>query len=312
MDGQEAGSTPSGTALAVEMLRAVIDGRTYESVAADLGITRTAVERRVKSVAIRLCREVGIEGMNDGATAFVRRLRERREAILSALERFEPGARPASSRGRVMSTDEIARAVARIRGRSTQPARDVALFYTLFVTSARPLEIARLRVCEYLSADGDVRRESELPAEVSISGRSRPLYFASRKLDDALDVYLAERAGLGHGVTRARGYRGLDPASPLFLSATGEGFRITPYGTGGRRRCLCRQILETYRKLFRYAGLEWATTLSIRRTVVARLYDRGADEEQVALVLGISERSAVREQFPRARPSIASLVRELV
>ena len=40
-------------------------GRTYESVAADFGITRTAVERRVKVVAMRLCREVGIEGMNE-------------------------------------------------------------------------------------------------------------------------------------------------------------------------------------------------------------------------------------------------------
>jgi hypothetical protein len=29
-------------------------------------------------------------------------------------------------------------------------------------------------------------------------------------------------------------------------------------------------------------------------------------------VLGISERSSVREQFPRARPTMASLVQELV
>ena len=119
---------------------------------------------------------------------------------------------------------------------------------------------------------------------------------------------LAERVAWGHGIA----YRGLDPDSSLFLSATGEGFRITQYGAEGRRRCLCRPILETYRKLFRYAELEWATPLSIRRTVVALLYDRGADEEQVGLVLGISERSAVREQFPRAKPTMASLVQELV
>ena len=312
MEDDEPGSTGAAAIQAVAMLRAVIDGRTYESVATDFGITRTAVERRVKAVAIRLCREVGIEGMNDGATAFVRRLRERREAILHALERFEPAAGHAPKGDRVVSADEIARAVLRIRGRSAQPARDVALFYTLFVTGARPLEIVRLRVCDYLQADGEVRRESELPASASISGKSRPLYFASRKLDDALDAYLAERVARGHGIADGNAYRSLDPDSPLFLSATGEGFRITQYGAEGRRRCLCRPILETYRKLFRYAELEWATPLSIRRTVVARLYDRGADEEQVGLVLGISERSAVREQFPRARPTMASLVQELV
>ena len=288
MDDDEPVSAEAAPMQAVAMLRAVIDGRTYESVAADFGITRTAVERRIKVVAIRLSRERGIEGMNDGATAFVRRLRERREAILQALEHFEPAAGQAPRGDRVVSADEIARAVLRIRGRSAQPARDVALFYTLFVTGARPLEIVRLRVGDYLQADGEVRRESELPAHASISGKSRPLYFASRKLDDALDAYLAERVVLGHGVTNAGGYRDLDPVSPLFLCATGEGFRITQYGAEGRRRCLCRPILETYRKLFRYAELDWATPLSIRRTVVARLYDRGADEEQVGLVLGIS------------------------
>lgn len=312
MDDDEPGPTGATAIQAVAMLRAVIDGRTYESVAADFGITRTAVERRVKAVAIRLCREVGIEGMNDGATAFVRRLRERREAILHALERFEPAAGHAPKGDRVVSADEIARAVLRIRGRSAQPARDVALFYTLFVTGARPLEIVRLSVRDYLRPDGEVRRESELPATASISGKSRPLFFASRKLDEALDAYLAERVARGHGVANTSAYRGLDPASALFLSATGEGFRITQYGAEGRRRCLCRPILETYRKLFRYAELEWATPLSIRRTVVARLYDRGADEDQVGMVLGISERSAVREQFPRTRPSMTSLVQELV
>jgi len=280
MDDDEPGSAETAVTQAVAMLRAVIDGRTYESVAADFGITRTAVERRA--------------------------------AILQALERFDPGTGHGPRTDRVVSADEIARAVLRIRGRSAQPARDVALFYTLFVTGARPLEIVRLRVCDYMQADGQVRRESELPAVASITGKPRPLYFASRKLDDALDAYLAERLARGHGRSEPSTYRGLDPASSLFLSSTGEGFRITQYGAEGRRRCLCRPILETYRKLFRYAELEWATPLSIRRTVVARLYDRGADEEQVGLVLGISERSAVREQFPRVRPCMASLVQELV
>ena len=55
-----------------------------------------------------------------------------------------------------------------------------------------------------------------------------------------------------------------------------------------------------------------ATPLSVRHTVVARLYDRGADDEQVGMVLGISDRSAVRELFPRSRATMASLVDELI
>jgi hypothetical protein len=117
---------------------------------------------------------------------------------------------------------------------------------------------------------------------------------------------------LGQGLGAAPTFRGLDPASRLFLTATGDPFPITPYGAPGQQRYLCRPILETYRKVFRYAELEGATALSVRRTFVARLYDRGADEDQVGVVLGIGERRAVREQFPRTRPTMARLVQELV
>lgn len=312
MDSTEAERVPVNTARSIEMLKAVIEGRTYDAVAADFGITRTAVERRVKSLAARLSAEVGVEGLNEGGAAFVRRLRLRREAILLALERFEPrpagGARPA----RIVSPEEIAQAVHRIRGRSAHPLRDIALFYMLFATGARPLEIARLELRDYLDADGTVRRESELRAEVTINGKSRPLYFASGRLDQSLDAYLRSRVETHQGLGGPAEFRGLDPASRLFLTAMGDGFKITPYGKPGQHRFLCRPILETYRKVFRYADMAGATALSVRRTVVARLYDRGASEEQVGLVLGISDRGAVRDLFPRQPVTTASLVDELI
>ena len=300
------------TARSIEMLKSVIEGRTYDAVAAEFGITRTAVERRVKGIATRLSVEVGIAGLNEGGAAFVRRLRHKRIAILAALERFEPKPPCNTRQARVVSAAEIDQAVHRIRGRSSQPVRDIALFYMLFATGARPLEIARIEVQDYLDANGNVRRESELRAEATITGRSRPLFFASSKLDDALSVYLRVRLESRQGLGPTSSFRGLDPESRLFLTATGGGFQITPYGAPGQHRFLCRPILETYRKLFRYADVEGATALSVRHTVVARLYERGADEEQVGLVLGISDRSAVRGLFPRSRPTMARLVNELI
>lgn len=300
------------TARSIEMLKSVIEGRTYDAVAAEFGITRTAVERRVKGIATRLSAEVGIAGLNEGGAAFVRRLRHKRIAILAALERFEPKPPCNTRQARVVSAAEIDQAVHRIRGRSSQPVRDIALFYMLFATGARPLEIARIEVRDYLDSNGNVRRESELRAEATITGRSRPLFFASSKLDDALSVYLRVRLESRQGLGPTPSFRGLDPESRLFLTATGNGFQITPYGAPGQQRFLCRPILETYRKLFRYADVEGATALSVRHTVVARLYERGADEEQVGLVLGISDRSAVRGLFPRSRPTMARLVDELI
>lgn len=60
--------------------------------------------------------------------------------------------------------------------------------------------------------------------------------------------------------------------------------------------------METYDKLFRYAEIKNVSARSARRTVVSRLYERGADEAQVGLLLGLSERSAVRALLRRGVP----------
>lgn len=312
MPVQSLEASGTGARCSIEMLRAVLDGDTYEQVAHRAGITRTAVERRIKAMAMQLSQRVGIEGLNRDAASFVHRLRQHREAILAALDSFEPTAPYGPRAVRVVSDEEIAQAAVRIKGRSSRPWHDQALFFLLFATGARPLEIARLEVRDYLNPDGSVRVASEMRAEAAITGRARPLYFTSTRLVSVLDHYLRERLAEGLGLGEPSVYRGLDPRSLLFLSPAGEGFRITPYGAAGQRRHLCRPILETYRKLFRYAELRGVTPLSVRVTLADRLYRRGADEEHVGLLLGISARSAVRELFPRPRPTIPELMRELV
>lgn len=310
-DGEQEPNTESA-GQSIEMLKSVIDGATYDAVAARFGVTRTAVERRIKGMAIRLCKAVGVDGMREEGVAFVHRLRQHRGAIMIALANFELPKPYGPRQTRIVSTDEIAQAVRRIKGRSNQPWHDQALFYTLFATGARPLEIARLEVRDYLKPDGSVNRKSEMRAEAAIAGKPRPLYFASTKLDELLTPYLQERLEQRLGLGEQGAFRGLEPRSRLFLSATGAGFQITPYGDVGQRRYLCRAILETYRKLFRYSELKGVTALSVRHTVASRLYDRGADEDQVGLLLGISQRSAVRDLLPRRKPTISELVDELV
>jgi hypothetical protein len=110
----------------------------------------------------------------------------------------------------------------------------------------------------------------------------------------------------------ATAYRGLDPRSPLFLTAGGEAFAITHDRSGGRQRWLCRQMLEICRSLFRHAQIEGVSAVTVRRTVAARLVERGADEEQVGLILGITERRAVRALLPRKEVDLAALARNLV
>jgi integrase len=296
----------------VRMLHALLDGSTYEEVAEQHGLARTAVQRRIKTLARHAASIAGIKGLNEDGAAFVSRLRLHRSAVLAAVANLT-GPPPQEARDRrVLSEEEVAKGAARIRVRSQQAQEDTALFYLLLATGARPLEVARLEVRDYLNADGTVRRTSSLRAEFAINGRSRPLFFRSARLDEAMDAYLGQRIRRGLSMSGAAAYRGLVPDSRLFLSASGEGFEIKPYGVGAQRRFLCRGIQETYRKIFHYAELEKVTALTIRHTVADRLYRRGADEMQVGLLLGITERSAVREQFPRPQPSLDELTDDLI
>lgn len=296
----------------VEMLRAVVIGKTYEAVAVHFGVSRTAVERRIKSVAVQLTKVVGVAGLKEEGAAFVRRLRLHRDAILVALENFEPLPPISVRSARVLSSTEVAQGAVRIKGRSHRTWHDLALYYVLFVTGLRPLEIARLEVRDYLNADGSVCRESELRAEAAINGKRRPLYFSSSRLDDALGAYFKERLNCAHGLGEPDCYRGLNPGSRLFLSSAGEAYTISANGWPGQNRYVCRTLLEIYRKLFRYAELKGLSAQSARLTVISRMYERGADEDQVGTILGIGERSAVRELLPRPKPTLAELLDELV
>jgi len=166
-------------------------------------------------------------------------------------------------------------------------------------------------VGDYLLEDGSVRRESRVRADVAINGRDRPLFFSHRRLDEALGAYLDERLRAGHGLGAAERWRSLDPHGPLFLGAEGEVYPITPNGGEGQNRYVCRPLLEIYRKIFRQADIPGLCTQSARLTLMSRMYERGADEDQVGLVLGIADRSAVREQLPRPRPELAKVLEEL-
>ena len=300
------------TFVSIAMLKEVIAGKTYEAVAAQFGVTRTAIERRIKAAARTLSREVGISGLNEDGLAFVQRLRTCSHSILAALERYQPRTSHPKRVRRILADEDIQLAVRRLQSRSPCARRDVALFYLLLTTGARPLEIARLQVRDYVHPSGAVREESVLRAEVATNHKPRPLFFASGKATEALDRYLEERSRRGFGTASGSGFRGLEPHSPLFLSDTGAPFQIVGYQENGQARFLCRGIHDTYRKIFRRIGIAGVSALSVRRTVATRLWERGAAEEQIGEILGIGDIKAVRELLPERNQPLALVVRELV
>jgi len=234
---------PNTTLISIAMLTQVVAGKTYDTVAAEHGVTRTSVERRIKTLVRTLYREVGIDGLNHNEIAFVHRLRKCGAAITVALERYLPNLAPQPRHGGVLTDEEIGLAVHRTRVRSTCPHRDVALFYILLSTGARPLEVARLEVRDYLNANGSVREESVMRKEVAVNGNARPLFFASRNTVEAINGYLAVRLRLDAGHATSSRYRGFAPNSRLFLTEAGAPFEIVGHGGPRHTRFLCRGIL---------------------------------------------------------------------
>lgn len=298
--------------LSIAMLQEAIDGKTYCAIAARYGVTRTTIERRIKVAALRLFREVGIDGINEEGLAFVRRLRACKPAVTAAIEQYEPKISQEKRTGRILTDEDIQLSVQRTRARSHCPNRDVALLYVLLTTGARPLEIARLEVRDYLNADSSVREESVMRADVAVNRKARPLFFVSEKSRESIDSYLSERLCRGFGTVKHIDFRGLDPRSPLFLTETGTPFEIVSYGEQGQMRFLCRGILDAYRKIFRRIALPGVSALNVRRTVATRMYERGATEDQIGEMLGISEKKSVRELLPKQRQPLQSVVRRLV
>jgi integrase len=182
----------------------------------------------------------------------------------------------------------------------------------LLSTGARPLEIARLQVRDYLRADGSVLHESVMREDVAVNHKARPLFFCSANANAAIDRYLEERVHRGYCIGTPASYRGLNPDSTLFLTGAGLPFPIVKNSEGGQKRFLCRTILDSYRNIFRRIDLENVTAISLRRTVAARMAERGASEDQIGEVLGLSELKSVRVLLPKQRQPLPLVVRDLV
>jgi integrase len=303
-------------AKSIKMLKGILDGKTYVSVAQESGLSRSAVEQRVKALARDLQTVVGVERVDEDEVLTVKGMRVRKDNYLEALEHYRPQRVVHAGKGsRALTREDIERAVAMTRQHSSCRNRDVALLLVLFATAAKPLEIARLEVRDYLTEDGSVREESLMRAEVAINGKERPLFFASTKVVAGVDAYLEERVRRGQGTKTWTKYRGLDPDTRLFLTGDGHEMPIKVRAIGNRKHHLCGVILDIYRKAFARAGFKGVSALCARRTAAIRLTERGCDVDQIGAVLGLKERNSVRNLIQNDHESLQSLkavVRELV
>ena len=106
-------------AKSIEMLKAILDGKTYVVVAQESGLSRSAVEQRVKALARDLETVVGVEWADEDEVATVKAMRARKDNYLEALEHYHPQRVADTYKGPRALTDQgVERALTVIRQHS--------------------------------------------------------------------------------------------------------------------------------------------------------------------------------------------------
>ena len=77
-------------AKSIKMLKGILDGKTYTAVAQESGLSRSAVEQRVKALARDLQTVVGVEWVDEDEVPTVKGMRARKDNYLEALEHYRP------------------------------------------------------------------------------------------------------------------------------------------------------------------------------------------------------------------------------
>lgn len=179
---------------------------------------------------------------------------------------------------------------------SRVPERDKALLLTLYGTALGVTELACLTVADYINADGSVTEKSRVREEVSHNGLPRRLYWTNRRVCDALDEYLAWRVRNKQGITvKHCAYRGLDPASAIFLTEAGAAYGLTERTLpSGAVSYSCHTLGAYIRRLHTHAGIEGGSAQSARRTFATKLHRKGYDYRHLAEILGVQSVTTVK------------------
>ncbi|PZP29034.1 MAG: hypothetical protein DI603_17615 [Roseateles depolymerans] len=290
---------------ATEILKDVLlRGLSFRSAGARHGIGKSTAEKQVKVLVRLAASQTPIKGLRGSDLNSLALLRNARDEVLRSVEAFDP-ATPTPA-ARLAGDDELPAVIRSVRSQSENANRDVALLLLIISTGAKPLEIARLKVVDYLDRDGTPREFAVAQAASEAGKGRRRLYFVSQRLRDAIDAYLVERLRRGLGATGGGDFRGLDPESRLFLTKDGRPFAVKARGPHDPRP-ICPVVVAICRRILTRAGLQGVTTHALRRQLAQRLTARGASRQRVGELLGIANTRSVGRLLRVSAPTAAQL-----
>jgi len=164
----------------------------------------------------------------------------------------------------VITEIEFRQVVATVRTHE-QANRNVALLYFSAALGLRAKEMSQLLVRDVLTTDGKIKDEVLLTKAVTKGKKQRLIYLTNKDVRKALTFYLEDR--------RRNDAIALHPLSPLFKSRKGSGFSPNTM-----------QML--FKRMYRWAGLDQASSHSGRRTFATSLIEKGVDIKAVSSLMG--------------------------
>lgn len=202
--------------------------------------------------------------------------------------------------------------VARVTGENG--LRNAALLLVCFGTGLSVSEICRLKVSDYLNADGAGKEDVELSATTTFNFKPATIYWTNKRLISSLDAYLEYRLKHKQGVNAVqKSYRGLDPTSALFLNGRkGTGFKLTKYEKNGVTYESAQVLTALFRTLFRQAGIEGASAASGRRTLAVKLRRKGYDLRIINEILRHESLTATKRMAEADPVALGALVAKII
>jgi integrase/recombinase XerD len=180
---------------------------------------------------------------------------------------------------------------------STQPhaLRNRAMLLCTYMAGMRVGEVAALRICDVLGADGTILEQISLSAAQTKGNRSRTV-LVPRKLQDELASYLRQRFGLSNLIA---------------VTYTDTQRALFPTQKNPKRGFTANTLCQLFHKIYRDAHMTGATSHSGRRTFITRLADQGVGV-RVLMALAGHKSIATTQRYIELNPTVMKAAVELI
>jgi integrase/recombinase XerD len=198
------------------------------------------------------------------------------------------------SQARVLTERELRKVLSYC---SNQPhaTRNRAMLLCTHMAGMRVGEVAALRICNVLGADGAVLDEIALAASQTKGNQSRTV-LVPKKLQDELTEYLQERFGL---------------KDLLAVTLTDTQRALFPTQKNPKRGFTANTLCQLFHKIYKDARMTGATSHSGRRTFITKLADKGVGV-RVLMALAGHKSIATTQRYIELNPTVMKAAVELI